>query len=133
MVHIAAYGKARIVVGSNDIGHLDICTKPLGKLHAAAYNHIGMVAPMCSIEAIVARQYLALNVRPYLLSNHSPLPHYHLNYFAALEVLASKVAYLLSSDIGNRLHTLLRSTIVRATHDILDCDICNAEGAIEDA
>ena len=133
MVYIATYGKARIVVGGNDIGHLNICAKPLGEFYATPYNHIGMVTPMRGIEAIIARQYLALDVGLYLLSNHSPLPHYNLNNLVALEVLACKVAYLLGSDIGNGLHTLLRSTVICATHDVLDCDICNAKGAIEDA
>ena len=133
MVDIATHSKTRIVVGGNDICHLDIRTQPLGKCDATTYYHVSMVTAVCSIEAIIARQYLALDVCSNLLSNHSLLPHYHLNNLITLEVLTRKVAHLLGGNIGYRSHTLLRSAIICTTHDVLNRHVGNAEGAVEDA
>ena len=52
MVDIATHSKSRIVVGSNDIGHIDPSTQPLGKCYATLDDHIGMVAAVGGIEAL---------------------------------------------------------------------------------
>ena len=133
MVDIAPYSKTRIVVGGNDICHLDIRTQPLGKCDATAYYHVGMVTAVCGIKAVVARQNFALYILYNLRSYHSLLPHYYLYNLITLEVLTRKVAHLLGSNIGYRSHALLRSAIICATHDVLNRHICNAKGAVEDA
>ena len=133
MMHIAPHSKARIMVGCNDVRHLYVSAQSLGKFNTTAYDNVGMVTAMCGIEAIVAWQNLTLDVCSNLLSNHSRLSHYHLNYFAALEVLACKVSNLLSSNIGYGRYALLRSAIICTAHDIFDCDICNTKWSIKDA